>query len=321
MHETCDMTKPSDERPESLRARLARALTKRKDPAGPPPSYDELLALADGNLSAARRAQVIAHLANDRHCYRRWVALGDALAAADKPAAAPPVTRLSPLRRLLDGLTRPAAAGALAAALAVAVAAPLSPSWFEPDYSRAIDRLYEDTPPRATRGLGGFSNLYNALPPSAAALADPPLSLPTRGLSLSAPALERSTTRQLMEAGARAGLVALPGLSLPGLPFSRLSPLPMYKRVGLLRPSWRARYELGRLTALTGWQCRSGPPRADYAPILAQYTALRRALGGDYAEQPALKPLLAALDLAGDARYRVCTAARRGLEFLAAPPS
>ena len=297
--DTCDMTKPSDEPPESLRARLARALTKRKDPAGAPPSYDELLALADGNLSAARRAQVMAHLANDRHCYRRWVALGDALARADKSAAAPPPTRLSPLRRLLDGLTRPAAAGALAAALAVAVAAPLSPFWFEPDYSRAIDRLYDNTPPRATRGLGG---LYNAVPPSA-------------------PALERSTTRQLMEAGARAGLVALPGLSLPGLPFSRLSPLPMYKRVGLLRPSWRARYELGRLTALTGWQCRSGPPRADYAPILAQYTALRRALGDGYAEQPALKPLLAALELAGDARHRVCTAAQRGLEFLAAPPS
>ena len=315
------MTTPSDEPPESLRAKLARALIKRKDPTGPSPSYDELLALADGNLSAARRAQVMAHLANDRHFYRRWVALGDALAAADKPVAAPPpATRLSPLRRLLDGLTRPAAAGALAAALAVAVAAPLSPSWFEPDYSRAIDRLYEDTPPRATRGLG---DLYNAVPPLAPvlALADSPLSPPTRALSPSAPALERSTTRQLMEAGARAGLVALPGLSLPGLPFSRLSPLPMYKRVGLLRPSWRARYELGRLTALTGWQCRSGPPRADYAPILAQYTALRRALGDDYAERPALKPLLAALDLAGDARYRVCTAARRGLEFLAAPPS
>ena len=314
------MTKPSNEPPESLRAKLARALTKRKDPAGAPPSYDELLALADGNLSAARRAQVIAHLANDRHCYRRWVAVGDALAGADKPAAAPPpATRLSPLRRLLDGLTRPAAAGALAAALAVAVAAPLSPSWFEPDYSRAIDRLYEDTPPRATRGLG---DLYNALPSAPVlAFADPPLSPPTRALSLSAAALERSTTRQLMEAGARAGLVALPGLSLPGLPFSGLSPLPMYKRVGLLRPSWRARYELGRLTALTGWQCRSGPSRADYAPILAQYTALRRALGGDYAEQPALKPLLAALDLAGDARHRVCMAAQRGLEFLAAPPS
>ena len=317
------MTKPSNEPPESLRAKLARALTKRKDPAGAPPSYDELLALADARLSAARRAQVIAHLANDRHCYRRWVALGDALAGADKPAAAPPpATWLSPLRRLLDGLTRPAAAGALAAALAVAVAMPLSPLLFEPDYSRAIDRLYEDTPPRATRSLGSLGDLYNAVPPSAPALAplDPPLAPPTRALSPSAPAPERSTTRQLMEAGARAGLVALPGLSLSGLPFSSLSSLPMYKRVGLLRPSWRARYELGRLTTLTGWQCRAGPRQADYAPILAQYTALRRALG-DYAERPALKPLLAALELTGDARYRVCTAAERGLDFLAAPPS
>ena len=58
------------------------------------------------------------------------------------------------------------------------------------------------------------------------------------------------------------------------------APLSMYNRVGLLRPSWRARYEFGRLTALARLQCRASPEAADYAGIRARYRAVKEALAG-----------------------------------------
>ena len=286
-------------------AKLALALSDSPEPQGEPPSDEDLAALAEGTLDAARRAEVMSYLAGDSGCYEHWVALCGARAAIGEDAAAsgpapagedPP--NPGPLRRLADWLWQPAPAGALAALAAVALV--MGPGYISPDYSRAIDRIYEDV-------------AYESV-------AAP---LPTRNMrALAPPQVDLSTTRQLMESGARAGLTAIsPDLSLPGLAFE-LSSLSNYNRLGMLRPSWRARYELGRLTAVARWQCRNAAQDADYGAMLTQYGALRRALGAAiYTEQAEVEHLLASLDLAGDARDRVCTAAERGVRFLAGRPS
>lgn len=288
-----------------VHAQIALQLTRRQIAAvGEPPGDEELAALSDGKLENTRRAQVMSHLAADEALYARFIALQSATAFVEGESESTQRSAMAShqptfAERLRAWLRAPVFAGAITAMLVILLMPTL-----RPDYSREVDELYDNI---------AVSELDSRAIPESGQMDRPD---PDKALAL-------STTRQLMEAGVRTGLEQV-GLSqgLPGLSASGFEWLSLYNRIGLIQPSWRARYELGRLTALATLQCRADIAAADYAAILDQYQAVRAVLINveGMSEYAALQYILAAFDQAGDARIQVCLAASRAGSFLGDRP-
>ena len=95
---------------------------------GEEPSAEDFAALYEGELEAARRAQVLSHIASNPAIYRRWI---DAVAAmgamdtnpladtAEKPSPEPFLQRA--LNWLREGFRTPALVGSVSAAALVAI--------------------------------------------------------------------------------------------------------------------------------------------------------------------------------------------------------
>ncbi|MEM1155552.1 MAG: hypothetical protein AAGI44_15565 [Pseudomonadota bacterium] len=284
---------------------IALSLDTNSDRAvGSIPDDEDLAALADGRLDATRRSQVISHLVSDENLYARWVALQSAIhvqleyvAEIHKSSTTAKSAEgfLATLTSWIALIARPRYAGGLAALMLAVIFSPA----LVPEYSQNMDALYDAAP-------GAQIESHRSVAGS-------------RGLTeLSATA--RSTTSQLVEGGLAAGERAL-GLEADSeTGVSRYTVLSLYNKLGLIRPSWRARYELGRWLYLASIQCRVSSDEAVFASVLDQLQQIREALPrSGLSDQNSLNNIVDAYNLAGQANFRVCVAAERGLEYIGSP--
>ncbi|WP_319581699.1 hypothetical protein [uncultured Pseudodesulfovibrio sp.] len=162
-------------------AELGLAATETDRTPGPCPSAEDLAALQEGRLDAARRTEVLAHLDACAGCMARWLAVSSDGAL---PVADPAPKAFSP--RLIQAV---AAIAAVAACLFLAVHfIPMAGS--EPDFVRFVDSGY--------RLVLDDSSLYAELDGPVRELA---ASVETRS--------EETPAARTFKAGWQAGLVAL----------------------------------------------------------------------------------------------------------------
>ncbi|WP_041915820.1 zf-HC2 domain-containing protein [Pseudodesulfovibrio mercurii] len=167
-------------------AELGLAATEGTGHPGPCPSAEDLAALREGRLDAARRAEILAHLDGCAECVARWLAVSSVDASSeDAPERAVPAPRaVSPV------FVRTVAVIAAVAACVFFVIRLFPPSGGGPDFARSVDagyRLVLDDP-----------RLYAAL------------SGPVRELAASGGVRSAGTPAEgAFEAGWAAGLAAL----------------------------------------------------------------------------------------------------------------